>query len=89
MRVRFQVYSNTSHTVGYHIILLFNIYIDQLETNIEIKGVRFVRVGFDSAFVFHAISDPTLPAMGEPPVQFALLYAAFHMYSLKFYEHVK
>lgn len=58
----------------------------QLVPNIKIIYLGFVRVGFDSAFVFHAVTDPILPAMSESPVQFALLYARFHMYSLKFCE---
>ncbi len=71
--------------------LLLNIYsaINQLVPNIEIKDLGFVRVGFDSALMFHTMADPALPTVSESPVQFALLYATFHMYSLKFCEHVK
>lgn len=71
--------------------IIRNIYsaINQLVPNIEIKDLGFIRVGFDSALIFHTMADPALPTMSESPVQFALLYATFHMHSLKFCEHVK
>jgi hypothetical protein len=83
------VYSSADPQPDY--IIIINIYsaINQLVPNIEIKDLGFVRVGFDSALMFHTMADPALPTVSESPVQFALLYATFHMYSLKFCEHVK
>lgn len=90
LHTTFQVYSCADPEPDY-IIIIINIYsaINQLVPNIEIKDLGFVRVGFDSALIFHAMADPALPTLSESPVQFALLYATFHMYSLKFCKIVK